>query len=152
MHQVLSIAEGTDASSQTAMKASAEVGATAETLRTEVTEFLAAMSQGDDAQRRLYERIPGGGETVTVRIAGRPAAQAMIGDISRGGLRLIYDCMDKAGTDLEIGLPTGDTVGARIAHNANGSVGVTFRQDEASLVRIDRALALIQKSSVRLAA
>jgi methyl-accepting chemotaxis protein len=45
MHDVLSIAEGTDVSSQAALKASEEVGNTAETLRSEVTDFLTAMSR-----------------------------------------------------------------------------------------------------------
>ena len=35
-----------------ALSASGEVGDTAETLRSEVTDFLAAMSQGDETERR----------------------------------------------------------------------------------------------------
>jgi methyl-accepting chemotaxis protein len=151
MQDVLSIAEGTDASSVTALKASEEVGTTAETLRTEVAEFLTAMSRGDDAERRLYERIPAGGAKVTLQPAGRPAVQLTIQDISRGGMGLAYDCPDKVGTDIEIVLPTGETINARVARNQNGSVGYAFRQDEASLVRIDRALKLIRDGQQRAA-
>ncbi|HET6307359.1 MAG TPA: methyl-accepting chemotaxis protein, partial [Rhodopila sp.] len=59
MRQVLAIAETTDSSSAAALQASDEVGKTAEVLRREVTDFLAAMSRGDDTERRRYERISG---------------------------------------------------------------------------------------------
>jgi hypothetical protein len=50
MSRVLSIVETTDASSLAALKASDEVGRTAETLQSEVTDFLSAMSQGDESR------------------------------------------------------------------------------------------------------
>jgi methyl-accepting chemotaxis protein len=152
MREVLSIAEVTAASSVTASKSSEEVGRTAETLRSEVSEFLTAMSHGDDSERRLYERIPAGGARATLQIADRPAVQAAIVDISRGGIRLTYDCNCKIGTDAEITLPEGDLVKGRIARNSDGTVGVAFRQDEASLVRIDRALDSIRNSIEKAAA
>ncbi len=152
MHNVLSIVEGTDASSRTALTASEEVGHTAETLRAEVTDFLNAMSQGDDAERRLYERISGGGVQVTLEIAGRPGVQATICDISRGGAGLMHVCDDKIGTDAAVILPGGGSVKARIARNGGGNVGFVFLQDQASLVLIDRALAVIQRGTDQQAA
>jgi methyl-accepting chemotaxis protein len=145
MRGVLTIVEATNASSVAAMKASEEVGNTAETLRAEVSDFLAAMSQGNDAERRLYERIPAGGAGVSLRMAGRAAVQVTIEDISRGGIALNYNCKDKIGTDAEITLPTGDLVSARITRKGNGSLGLGFRQDETSLMRIDRALAYVRE-------
>jgi methyl-accepting chemotaxis protein len=152
MQQVLAIAEGTDVSSMAALKASEEVGSTAETLRSEVTEFLTAMSSGDDAERRLYERIPASGTDVTLRLPGRPDARAVLQDISRGGMGVIFNCSDKVGTDAEITLPGGDSINARITRNHNGAVGFAFRQDQASLQRIDRVLEMVRKSHGRQAA
>jgi methyl-accepting chemotaxis protein len=144
LRHVLSIAEATDASSTAASEASEEVGRTAETLRSEVTEFLAAMSRGDEAERRGYERIPADGARATLVIAGRPGVQATIQDISRGGMQVVHHCDDKIGTDAEITLPGGGSVHGRIARNANGSLGFAFRQDPGSLDRIDQTLAFIR--------
>jgi hypothetical protein len=152
MREVLSIAETTDASSVAASKSSEEVGLTAETLRSEVTEFLAAMSRGDEAERQLYERIPAGGLQVIPNIAGRPGVQATVGDISRGGMSLMHSCDDKVGTDAMIALPQGGSINGRIANNIQGLLGFTFRQDEASLAQIDRMLALARENNSRKAA
>jgi methyl-accepting chemotaxis protein len=152
MRDVLSIAEGTDVSSMAALKASEEVGSTAETLRSEVTEFLTAMSRGDDAERRLYERIPASGVEVTLRLPGRSGARAALQDISRGGMGVTYNCPDKVGTDVEITLPGGDSINARIARNRNGTIGFAFRQDDASLLRIDRVLEMVRDGHRRQAA
>jgi methyl-accepting chemotaxis protein len=145
MTQVSSIAEGTDASSRAALTAAEEVGRTAETLRTEVTDFLAAMSRGDDAERRRYERIPCAGLKLGLQFPGRPSTQVTISDISRGGLSLIYDCTSPVGSPVEMTMPDGMVVGGRVARNANGYLGISFRQDEASLESIDRALASVVK-------
>jgi methyl-accepting chemotaxis protein len=51
MHEVLAIVKQTDASSIAALSASEEVSRTAETLRSQVTDFLNAVSHGDDAER-----------------------------------------------------------------------------------------------------
>jgi methyl-accepting chemotaxis protein len=152
MREVLAIAEATDASSDSALKAADEVGRTAETLRTEVTDFLAAMSQGDDDERRLYERIPGNFARATLRFAGKPEADAVISDISRGGMAVQHGGVYAVGTDLEIGLPGGAAVRARVVRSGDGSIGVAFRQDRESLLRIDRTLELVRQGSVRAAA
>jgi methyl-accepting chemotaxis protein len=144
LRHVSSIAEVTDASSTAASEASEEVGRTAETLRSEVTEFLAAMSHGDEAGRRRYERIPADGTRATLMIAGRPGVQATIQDISRGGMQVLHHCDDKIGTDAEITLPGGGSVHGRIARSANGLLGFAFRQDQGSLDRIDQTLAFIR--------
>ena len=152
MREVLSIVESTDASSLAALKASEEVSQTAETLRSEVTDFLTAVSHGDDAERRLYERIPAGGIEATMRIGGRQAVTVAIEDISRGGIALRHECADRAGTEVEVNLPGGGLITGRIARIQDGSVGITFRQDEASLVRIDQTLASIRNATGRRAA
>ncbi len=101
----------------------------AETLRLEFANFLAAVSRADESEPRRYERIPGHGAQATLRIAGFPAVQATIDDLSRGG-----------------------TVHGRVARNENGRIALSLRQDQASLARIDRALADIAALGSRQAA
>jgi methyl-accepting chemotaxis protein len=143
MQQVLAIVDDTNASSRAALEASTEVSRTAETLQSEVTHFLSAMSsaQGDD--RRLYERIPVNGLQVTLNLPDHSAVQAAIEDISRGGIGILHHCSDPVGTDMALVLPGGHMVRGRVARNHNGVVALAFRQDEASLAQIDQALAQI---------
>jgi methyl-accepting chemotaxis protein len=143
MRHVLSIAETTDSSSLLALTAANEVGGTADTLRVEVTDFLAAMSHGDDAERRLYERIPGDGARATLRFADGAPAEAAIEDISRGGMAVRHAGSYRAGSDVEITLPGGNVVKARVARSGAGLTGLAFRQDAATLSRLDQALRLI---------
>jgi methyl-accepting chemotaxis protein len=143
MREVLSIAENTGTTSVSAMQAADEVGQTADMLRSEVADFLTGMSQGNDVERRLYERIPGNGARAMLQVAGRPAVQATIQDISRGGAALAHDCADHLGTDMEIGLPGGNSVRGRIIRTEEGVISVAFRQDAATLARIDRALEIM---------
>ena len=86
MQEVLAVAAGAKESSQTVLTAAGAVGKTANTLRTEVTDFLSAMSSGDEAERLRYERCPGNGTQAIFRIAGQPEIRAEIVDISRGGI------------------------------------------------------------------
>ncbi len=143
MREVLSIVEATDASSLVALHASEEVGRTAETLRSEVTDFISAVSRGDEAERRLYERIPGGGAEATLRIPGYPAVQAAIRDIARGGIALRHTCNLDVGTDVEIGLPGGSSTKGRVVRAESDLISLAFRQDQASLAQIDRAMEII---------
>jgi hypothetical protein len=75
--------------------------------------------------------------------------QATILDISRGGAQLICECRDKAGTEVEITLQNGDAIIGRLTRVLDGAIGVAFRQDEASLTRIDRVLVFMQAAGDR---
>ena len=152
MGEVASIAEATDVSSGAALTAAEEVGATAETLSSEVRDFLTAMSHGDEAERRKYERVPGNGVTVALQFPGRQSMQATISDISRGGVCLIHRCADEPGSSVQIIFPGGAVLAGRTARNFDGLLGVSFRQDEASLAVIDRMLAFVGEQSGRKAA
>jgi methyl-accepting chemotaxis protein len=151
MNQVLAIAETTDTNSAAALTAADSVGRTADTLRTEVTDFLAAMSSGNESERRLYERIPGGGAKATLNIGGAPV-EAPIQDISRGGIGVQHTGSIPVGSDMEITLPGNLSVRARVVRSGDGSLAVAFRQDTASLGRIDRALEIVGQKSARAAA
>jgi methyl-accepting chemotaxis protein len=140
MRDVLLIAEQTDASSVSAVNAAEEVGRTAATLQTEVTDFLHAMSHGNEAERRRYERISAGAMRVTLRFDGQAAAEVAVEDVSRGGMGVRHTGQYSVGTDLTIDLPTGGSVRGRVVRCSGDSLGLAFRQDSASLERIDRLL------------
>jgi hypothetical protein len=64
----------------------------------------------------------------------------------------MHVCEDKIGTNAAITLPGGGSVKARIARNGGGNVGFVFLQDQASLVLIDQALAIIRRDAEQQAA
>jgi len=152
MRAVLVIAEKTDETSGAALAAAEEVGRTADTLRSEVADFLAAMSGGDDADRRRYERVDANGATATLKAAHRAAVQVTIRNISRGGMAVQHDSQDQIGTDLDIVLPGDGAIKGRIARGANGILAIAFRQDEASLRAIDRAMEVVARGPLKQAA
>ncbi len=152
MGLVLSIAERTDTISQSVLVAAEGVGQTSDTLRTEVNDFLTAMTRGDVEERRAYERIPGGGATVSLHIPGQPKVTALVKDISRGGLSMAYSRQEPSGTDARIELPTGGTVSARVVRSEDGRLCLTFRQDATTLAHVDKALNAIRQGTHKEAA
>ncbi len=154
MQKVSSIAEQTETTSRDVLSAADEVGRTADMLRGEVGQFLAAMANSNETERRRYERISGAGSHASLRApGGRDQMEAPVQNISRGGIALGCACAIAVGTEVEITLPhTAGTVGGRVAHVADDVVRVTFRQDAASLERIDRALDAIGRAGLPKAA
>jgi methyl-accepting chemotaxis protein len=153
MHGVLSIAEQTDAASASALGAAEVIGMTSSTLGREVTDFLGAVSRGDEAERRLYERFtPREPVTLAVRAEHAPPLSGTVRDLGRGGASLALHCDLLPGTGVEIDLPGGGTVPARVARNGQGSMGVAFSQSEQALRQIDRALLGLRPHDAALAA
>jgi methyl-accepting chemotaxis protein len=153
MQEVSAIAEETDGASSKVLSGASEVGRDAETLRAEVTQFLEAMAHADEEERRRYERIPGGGPDVVLRASGQAEQRAEIVDISRGGVAVRCDWTLDVGTEVKMDLAGADApVIARVVRAVQGVLGLAFRQDEAVLRRVDKALAQITTRSVRAAA
>ncbi|MGD0106311.1 MAG: methyl-accepting chemotaxis protein [Rhodopila sp.] len=143
MAEVLTIAERGDIASRSVLTAADEVGNTADTLRVEVDEFLALMTRNDAAERRAFERIPGGGARVKLRVPGYADVTAMVRDISRGGVALLCDSTPPAGTEVEVVLSTGGTASGRIVRSGSGAVIVSFRQNAATARSLDQAIEAI---------
>ena len=152
MHKVWLLAESTSKTSASAMQAADQVGEAAAVLRTEVADFLSSMSRGSNAERRLYERVPGNGTQATLTIAGQPSVAAVIHDISRGGVALIHNGNNYTGLDVKIELPGGGTVEGRIVSEGGGTIGIAFRQDENTLGKLDRTLGIICPTRMQSAA
>jgi methyl-accepting chemotaxis protein len=153
IQEVSAISEQTDAASGKVLDGSAQVGRDADTLRGEVTQFLAAMAGTSDEDRRLYERNPGNGAHGMLRLPGQPGTRVAIVDISRGGMALRTDWRGDAGTEVRLELPgTDGVVVARCVRSVNGMLGLAFNQGEETLSRVDQALAHIQGLPVNRAA
>jgi methyl-accepting chemotaxis protein len=141
MHTVLAIADESATASQTVLTAADGVGRTADTVRGEVEQFLRAMVECTEDERRRYERIAGDGARAVLRIAGRPETELPIKDMSRGGIGLICDWSLPPGTEVAVELPgSAGRVVARVARCVNGVLGLSFHQDTATLRQIDQAL------------
>ncbi len=141
VQEVSAISERTDAASSMVLEGADRVGRDAETMRDEVTQFLRAMASDDDADRRRYERIPGGGTFAVLRARGRPEHQAMIVDVSRGGLSVRSDWRDEAGMEVQVVLPgAAQPVAARVARAEGGLLALAFHQDAATVRQVDQAL------------
>ena len=141
MENVSGMSAVADQASQGVMTGADAVKQTSESLRNEVTYFLASVALAGEEDRRRYERIQGRDHRATLMQAGQPDQVATIQDISRGGVALASGLVRAAGTEMRIGLPGGTApVWARVVRCGDGLVALAFRQDDAALPIIDRSL------------
>jgi methyl-accepting chemotaxis protein len=139
MAHVVHVAGDAGSASREVEAGATNIGLEAETLRATVDEFLATV-QADSGERRRFERIAGNGVIAMLRVAGREAVRAVVRDLSRSGVGLAGQPVP-AGTQVEVELPdAGGMVLGLVSHAAGGTVGIVFREDAATLTRVDRAL------------
>jgi methyl-accepting chemotaxis protein len=139
MDQVVLAAGDAGNASRNVLLGSAEISREAETLRTEVDHFLAAVCEEPD-DRRQFEREDVAVE-VAVHIKDRPVARLMMVSISHGGAALVCQSELSAGSRLEVELPDGGgRVPARVARSGEGKLAVVFTGEPSSMVWIDRFL------------
>lgn len=140
MGHVAEIAQGAGTVSQDVLAGATDVGSQAETLRTEVDQFLSAV-RSDSGERRRYERIAITGVTVGLRTRGRENDRVLIKDLARGGAALMCDWTLPPGTPVEIDLPGVDgPITGRVVRATGGELAVVFSSDPAVLARVDQAL------------
>ncbi|MGA3002733.1 MAG: methyl-accepting chemotaxis protein [Acetobacteraceae bacterium] len=152
MQAVSQAAEATDAASRTVLTGADEVSANAARMRDEVGQFLNAMANTNDDERRLYERIPGNGTFARVRTP-KGDLRAPIQDVSRGGLGLRCDWSGEPGSEVSVVLPGIEAaVSARVIRAGGGNLGLAFRQDSATLALVDQTLRHVEGSASRAAA
>ena len=151
MSDVLSMANTTDDSSAAALLSAKQIRITAEALQSEVTNFLCAISSGNEAERRRYERVPVEDTRIDLMVSGEMAVSVPVVDMSRGGMSVLHESVHPLGRDLEVGLPGGGSVRGRIARVLDGRTGIAFRQDPATLVRIDRSLDHVSSRAMQIA-
>ncbi len=143
MEDVSAVAGSADTAAGNVMTAAGQIGSTSRTLRQEVEDFLAQMARHDEAERRGYERIPGGGRHAVLLVPGGGRSDAVIQDISRGGAALLTSWTGAPGSDVTVELPGAKAaVLARVVRGGKGSVALAFRQDPGALANLDQALAV----------
>jgi methyl-accepting chemotaxis protein len=139
MVEVGGLADRSDASGRTVLDVSRAVEGEAKSLGAELDAFLVAMRDPDE--RRKYERLDGRDTPVTIA-ADDVTRSGRIVDISRGGVavRGIFQGW-AAGAAVRIELPGAEaSVGARLVRLAEDGAAFAFRQDPATLARIDACL------------
>ena len=141
MEHVVRIADGAGDASRDVLSASGEIGREADTLRVEVDQFLTAVrDDGDNRERRRYERIDAKHMVATLRASGRNA-EVSVRDISRGGALLECDWPLTAGAPLEIELRNaGGIIAGRAVRAGDGRLAVVFSSDPSVLARVDLVL------------
>jgi methyl-accepting chemotaxis protein len=153
MAEVSEVAQTADGVVGRVIQAAMQIGSTSDTLQKEVLEFLAVMARHDEAERRRHERIPGGGHRAVLEAPGHARTDAMIQDISRGGIALLVSWSGATGSEVMVSLPgTAVPVPARIVRSGNGIAALAFRQETAVLASLDKALAKIAGNAVAQAA
>ncbi len=118
-----------------------EINRTAETLQSELTHFLVAMTRTEETQRLRYERTDGRGLQARLRLMGQSEIDVRIQDISRGGVAVICGVAAECGSEAAIMLPGADgLLSGRVVQADGGTIELVFRQEPASLTRVDQAL------------
>ena len=153
MADVSGVAEAADSAAGKVLEAAHQIGGTSDALRQEVNEFLAVMARHDEAERRRYERIPGRGHRAMLEAPGQARIEATIEDISRGGVALAVSWPGEPGSEVMVALPgTTALIQGRVVRSEGGHVALSFRQGQAALADVDRALATIGGEPTRQAA
>ena len=102
MNQVSDTAETVGARSDAVLKTADEVGHIADMLRTEVGQFLQAMSSASETERRRYERVPCPELGCDLKAGDRMDGAVPLVDISRGGASFRSSWPAPAGRDVEL--------------------------------------------------
>lgn len=140
MSSVLSSAERVRAVSARVGDTAGAIGDVSGTLKTEITDFLNAMTRGDQAERRAYERVAGRDAVVMLSVAGQSQVRGRLRDISLGGLSVQVDCTVTPGVEIGVTLPGGGNASGRVVRYENGLLGVAFRQNEQTLATVRQIL------------
>ncbi|PPQ28318.1 cache domain-containing protein [Rhodopila globiformis] len=141
MQDASAMSETASHTSDRVLQVAGEFHDTAETLDGEIRNFLDAMANTAEQDRRRYERIPGQGATARLQIAGQPDVTLEIIDISRSGMALRHAAKLERGNDVRVELPGATaSVLARVVRADGKSIALAFRQDPAALAQLDRAL------------
>lgn len=144
MAEVSDVAVSADGTAGRVLGAAQQIGGTSDALRQEVDEFLAVMARHDEAERRRYERVSGHGQRAVLEAPGQARTEAVIQNISRGGIALAVNWPGAPGSEVMVALPgTTAPVPARVVRSGHGNAALAFRQDEATLANVDQALAAI---------
>jgi methyl-accepting chemotaxis protein len=151
LREALELAEQAGQASMGVIGAAEQNNLIAHSLHADVDYFLTAL-RSSQGEQRAWERVEAGGATVSVRPAEGVLISASLVDISRGGAMLACAARLEPGADIELELPApGGSVHARVVRTDGQALALTFRQDPASLAKIDKVLARLGEAIGRAA-
>jgi methyl-accepting chemotaxis protein len=136
------IAEEGECLGQSVLAASADLGAVATTMKSEVDAFFGSMPR-EDAHRRRYQRVTTGELATSIRVASSPEGARtelvlVMKDVSRGGAALQGLCGIQPGEAVVLQMAGGiDRLSARLLRTQGDTLAVTFSQDAANLLKVD---------------
>lgn len=152
MEEVCAVVAESDVTSRTVSAEAAEIATTSERMRGEMDQFLKAMANPTDDDRRRYERLAGAGLRAVFRTGPRDGKQVVVKDLSRGGAALISDWAAPAGEAVSIVFDGSKVATAgRVIRAHDGMLALAFAQDPANLALVDQALAMISGGGRRAA-
>ena len=143
MTEVACVADAAAASSESLLSVSDDVSNVSEALRGEVDQFLALIAD-EHADRRQFERHPGGGLTALL-LHGTARIPVTVEDFGQGGAGLAGGPALEAGTPVRVELPGAAVpLEGRVSRYANGVLGITFKPDPTTAAlanQVSRAMA-----------
>jgi methyl-accepting chemotaxis protein len=146
MDHVVQVSGQAGAASQAVLGGTAEITQEAVTLRSEVNQFLAAVS-ADSGERRRFERIDAGHVVATLRLAGHAPVQAPLRDLSLGGAAVRCPLLAAAGAGLSLDLPdAGGPAAGTVVRTENGVIAVAFAEDAATRARVEQAMVALTQA------
>ena len=146
MRDVAGVARDSGEIGQSVKSAATDVSRVARMLREEVDYFLAAM-RVEEADRRRFERVPGNGLGIALRVPGAPAAVPMsLTDVSRGGCALAgRHASASLGAEVAVeAVGLGISLPGRVARLGEGELGIAFRLSPKVIADADRLLDIVQ--------
>ena len=140
MENVVVVADQAGQASGNILTVAAEIGTATGRLRGEVEQFLHSV-QTDSTERRRSERLLGGGVRATFQTPLGTATTAVVRDLSRNGVAVVYAAGLPIGEEVQVQLAgAAKMISGRVVRCASGIVGIDFRQDAGTLALIDAAL------------
>lgn len=145
MRNASAAAAASQENGQSLLSTAAELAGVTTTLREEVNYFLTAVkSQEGQSDKRQYERVTDTRMSAMLKHSVYGSVSAGIIDISLGGAALACSWPCAVGSEILVELPgTGGTAPARVVRTERGKLCITFRQDPATLKRVERTLDMI---------
>jgi methyl-accepting chemotaxis protein len=150
MGHVVVVADRAGSASREVITGAVNIRQEADTLRTQVDQFLAAV-RDDSGDRRRLERVDGGNLTATLRLPGQSAISVSVQDISSSAVALVCTQTVSVGTDVSIELPdAGGEMTGKVVRADGGTLVIGLGQDATTQSHVDRAikgLAKIQRAA-----
>jgi methyl-accepting chemotaxis protein len=144
MEEVCSVVESSGVTSRSVSAEAAEIASTSGRLRGEMEQFLKAMANPTEDQRRNYERLAGAGLRAVFASGPHKGTSVLVNNLSRGGIALASDWSPQPGDVVAVALGgSSAAIAGRVIRTGDGALALAFAQDQSNLALVDQALTAI---------